>query len=300
MLVNRSVEQQEQLESIQLVRSAFHLAQRLELEKIVVLADELQDVEHINQYRGQQNIIWLTRESGQQPFDIRPGDRIARIPNVTLTRMSQIKYGMFLAILKGFIEWDETVLCVTGVVGSQRLDTLLIANARRDFPWIKEDNLQLYPEVFATRQLATVIDLALHLAAEGREGKPIGTAFILGEPSELQPYLKQLVLNPLAGHPQSLRKIHDQQFKETIREFASLDGAFIVNQSGVVETAGTYLDAPLNGLRIGQGLGARHTAAAAITVATNAIGIVLSSSSQTVTVFYDGKTVFELEKPVNA
>lgn len=119
---------------------------------------------------------------------------------------------------------------------------------------------------------------------------------MLGDTEKLEPYLKQLVLNPCAGHPQKLRNIYDEEFFETIREFASLDGAFVINNRGVVESAGTYIDAPVATIALKSGLGARHSAGASITETLDVIAVAVSSSSGTVTVFHEGKAILELEK----
>jgi DNA integrity scanning protein DisA with diadenylate cyclase activity len=148
-----------------------------------------------------------------------------------------------------------------------------------------------------SNELARLIAIALRLSGEGREGRPIGTVFVLGGGDELSPYLRQLVLNPGEGHPRRSRSIHADDFFETIREFAALDGAFIVNETGVVEAAGVYLEVPRKRIRLPQGLGARHSAAAGITAATTAVAVVVSESSGTVTTFRGGRPVLTLEKP---
>jgi DNA integrity scanning protein DisA with diadenylate cyclase activity len=119
----------------------------------------------------------------------------------------------------------------------------------------------------------------------------------LGAPDELAPHLRQMVLNPCEGHPRKDRSIHNPEFFETLREFAAMDGAFIVSEKGVVESAGTYLSAPAEGISVRPGLGARHTAAAAVTAVTRAVSVVVSSSSGTVTVFHAGEAILELERP---
>src|SRR5690606_13318164 len=118
-----------------------------------------------------------------------------------------------------------------------------------------------FPKVI-TKEFARVLNIALRFANEGREGKRIGTVFVLGDPDELAPYLKQLILNPCAGHSTRKRNIHDKDFLETMREFAALDGAFLVDPKGVVRSAGTYIDAPSRSTKLPSGLGARHMAAA--------------------------------------
>lgn len=55
----------------------------------------------------------------------------------------------------------------------------------------------------------------------------------------------------------------------------------------------TYLDARARRLKLPQGLGARHMAAAAISKATPAVGIVVSQTA-TVRVFKTGKLVAEI------
>ena len=35
------------------------------------------------------------------------------------------------------------------------------------------------------------------ITEEGREGKKVGTAFIIGDKDLLKPYLKQLIINPI-------------------------------------------------------------------------------------------------------
>jgi DNA integrity scanning protein DisA with diadenylate cyclase activity len=150
---------------------------------------------------------------------------------------------------------------------------------------------------FATQAFLRALDITARFAAEGREGKSIGAIFVVGEIEELRPYLKQLILNPVAGHPKKSRNIHSPEFFETLRELAGLDGAFIVNPKGTVESAGTSLSSPMRGIKMPHGLGARHTAAAAITASTQAVAIALSQSSHSITLFHEGRAILELERP---
>jgi diadenylate cyclase len=77
---------------------------------------------------------------------------------------------------------------------------------------------------------------------------------------------------------------------------AALDGAFVVNRRGVVDSAGTYLNAPVGRGKLSPGLGARHAAALSITAVTDATAVVISASSGTVSIYDGGETVLELER----
>ena len=294
-MAEKKPKQSEHSESKRLVECAFDLARSLNITKLLVQADELRDIRFVEELRKTELIVWLTRGDTELPLSNRRKNKVVTIPDVTLTRMSQLKIGLLLATLDEHVAIDESILCLSGVAGSKRLDMMLIANPQRDFPWFRRQRVEDAHESIATRELVRVIDIAMRLSREGREGRPLGTIFVLGEPEMLEPHLRQLVLNPCQGHPQKKRSIHDDDFFETLREFAALDGAFVINNRGVVESAGTYLDAPIRRTVIRSGLGARHSAAAAITAATEAIAVVISSSSGTVTVFHEGKEILELE-----
>ena len=287
----------ENVESRTLVHSAFDVARSLQIATLIVQADELQDIRLVGRLRESEHVIWLTRHKADLPIAISSNDAVLRLPEATLTRMSQLKVGLLLAVMNSLVDLDESVVCLSGVAGSERLDTLLIANAGRDYPWFRNGNIADIQGLFSSREVARILEIALRLAAEGREGKPIGTVLVLGDESKLEPYCRQLVLNPFKGHPQRERSIHNQEFFETIREFSGLDGGFIVSRKGTVLSAGTYFDAGVKKVRLRPGLGARHAAAQSITSVTDAIAFAISASSGTVTVFHEGRPILELDSP---
>lgn len=141
--------------------------------------------------------------------------------------------------------------------------------------------------------LEKVILLAVEIAREGREGRRIGTMFVISDSENVLAHSRCLILDPLKGHPASKRHIDDPDLRETIKELAQLDGCFIVSDDGIVLSAARYIDAPSKGIHLPLGLGSRHMAAAAITKITNAIAIVVSESS-IVRIFDNGELVAEI------
>jgi DNA integrity scanning protein DisA with diadenylate cyclase activity len=106
-----------------------------------------------------------------------------------------------------------------------------------------------------------------------------------------------MILNPFKGYSEEKRNILNPELKDTIKEFAQLDGAFVIRGNGAVETAGAFLKADLVKESLPQGWGARHHSAAAITSITKAIAITVSQSTGDVRIFKDGYPVMEIEKP---
>ena len=144
-----------------------------------------------------------------------------------------------------------------------------------------------------TRVLERTVALAVEIAREGREGRKIGTLFVVGDSSEVLKRSKPLILDPLHGHPEESKRIDDPNVRETLKELAQLDGAFVVSDEGVVLSAARYIDTVSEDLSVPLGLGSRHMAAASVSKHTNAVAVAVSESS-TVRMFDDGELVSEI------
>ncbi len=143
--------------------------------------------------------------------------------------------------------------------------------------------------------LKTVIDLSVEIGREGREGKPIGTMFVVGDSRKVLQHCQPAGFDPVKGYNRSERDLHDPRVREAVKEIAGLDGAFIINAEGIVEKAAQLVDAPYANLTLSKGLGARHWAGAAISKATASLAIVISQSSGTVRLFQGGEVMLRIE-----
>lgn len=141
--------------------------------------------------------------------------------------------------------------------------------------------------------LKEVIILAVEIAREGREGRRIGTMFVVSDSENVMQHSRSLILDPLQGHPNHLKRLTDTDMRETVKELAQLDGAFVVSDNGTVVSACRYLDSFSEGINLPLGLGSRHMAAASITKLTNSVAVVVSESS-VVRVIDDGEIVSEI------
>jgi DNA integrity scanning protein DisA with diadenylate cyclase activity len=139
------------------------------------------------------------------------------------------------------------------------------------------------------------IDIALDIGALGREGKSVGTAFVIGDERNVLAASHQLVFNPFKGYPKKERMIARPEVVESIKELSRLDGAIIIATDGAVEAAGRNLDAGRVNTKRLRGLGSRHRSAAGITRKTSAVAVVVSESTGKVTIFEKGSIVATLE-----
>ncbi len=143
--------------------------------------------------------------------------------------------------------------------------------------------------------LRTVVDLAVEIGREGREGQPIGTMFVVGDIRKVLAASHPVGFDPVRGYSRAERNLNDARVREGIKEIAQLDGAIIVSGEGIVLAACRYVDSSAADVTLSKGLGARHWAAAAISRATKAVAITVSQSNGTVRIFQNGEVVLRIE-----
>ncbi|MCL2181989.1 MAG: diadenylate cyclase [Chitinispirillia bacterium] len=285
------------------LNAAINLAQDFKARAIIVFADVIKDDDFVDQLGEHHKIIIVTNNKTR--FDLAKDKRVlglVQAPPIPVSRTGQLKIGILLALSRGLIAKEDRVICVSGLAGGSVFDTVVCVDIAReyDFFFLKSKNLlpaDIKPEVFER-----VMGLAGEIAVEGREGKAVGTIFVLGDTNSVNANVRQLIINPFRGYSEAERNILDPGLVETIKEFASIDGAFIITGDGVILSAGSYLrpqGANSQETALPGGLGARHAAASGITECTQALAITISESTGTVNVFKNGAVMLSLSRPVS-
>ncbi|MEK6903190.1 MAG: diadenylate cyclase [Nanoarchaeota archaeon] len=230
--------------------------------------------------------IFTLRKEGYQSESFKT--EIRKLPLGSLRTMKQL---IIKAINKQLLVKGDKVMCVVhenvgigykGIVFFFDIDHILFTISQHNLSARVPANI-----------LEAIIDIASEIADEGREGKKIGTMFIIGDKNELMKYVKQLVINPFLGYHEHNVNISDPVIRETVKEFAQLDGSFILDSDGTIITSCAYVDVSTDGIEHLQGFGTRHRTAAAMTKQTDCLAVVVSSSGS-IRVFKDGHIVMKL------
>ncbi len=220
---------------------------------------------------------------------------IVKVPNVKYDRINKIKIALMICTSSGILSKDDDVLALSG--SGNQLDTALLLDISKEkellsFKGDIDLEKSVKPEVFEK-----VLRIALEIANQGREGKSVGTIFILGDKENVMENIKQMIFNPFKGYDPDERNILKANLDDTLKEYSLLDGATVIDCNGVIETAGAYISVSAASTEeLPKGLGARHIAAASITATTKAISIVVSESTGDVTIFKNGSIVTRIEK----
>jgi DNA integrity scanning protein DisA with diadenylate cyclase activity len=209
------------------------------------------------------------------------------------SRTDQIADAIVVAMQKGILNEDDTITIVGSTLAGEA-DSLFIYKIDKEkldstiYDLIKKTDI-------GEEAFEIAVNIALEIGKEGREGRLIGTAFLIGDSKKVLKNSTQLILNPFEGHVVEDRTITNPDISETVKEFAQLEGVFVISKDGVIEAAGRYLDVDTSEVDIPRGLGTRHAAVAAMTVASNAIGVAVSQSGGIVRIFKNGEVVMRIE-----
>ncbi len=279
------------------ISAASSIAKKIDASSILFHADVFDNLDQLKELNSNIKVILATTNEETYAKAKTVFKNVLQVPDVNLTRIGKIKISVMKAISSGQALAGDKIVCLSGVKQFGYFDNIIVLDIGKEFEVftstvIPSKNDKLKPEIFQT-----VLTLAIELANQGREGKPIGTIFVLGDHEKVLQLSRQLIINPFQGYKEKERNIIDTQLRETIKEFSALDGAFVIRDDGVVIAAGRYLSAALNKEEFPQGLGSRHIAAAGITSVTNSIAIVISESTGTVRIFKKGAMFMEIEKP---
>src|SRR5438309_9311879 len=276
------------------LRMVLSLAVKPDVDHLLLVSDVPLSAEHLRGRPLRKKLVYAVSEERLAQTLRRQGYTCVTVPPYDYSRVEKVKVALVAAMTANCLADGEQVLCLTGRSGARIPDTLIRLQIGRGFEEKAAiDTIGLGAE-FSSQVVEALVSLAMAIGHEGFEGHPIGTIFVLGDSTAVMEKSKQLTINPFQGMSEDERNVLDPRIREALKNFAVLDGAFIIREDGVVLAAGRYLQTGEN-VELPLGLGARHAAAAAITVDTKAVSISVSQSSGTVRVFKNGQAVLELQ-----
>jgi len=282
-----------------MLETACAIAKKTRSKGVLLYADIIEDYEALAKIGQEKQIDLILAIKDELSFQEATSvfKKVLRIPDVPLGRINQIKMAIIQALSKGLVKKGDKWICLSGIPQTKVLDNLLILEFGKEFEIISSSDLPVISEIARPEVFDALLTLALELSTEGKEGrKPIGTIFVLGKHEEVLKFSHPMVINPFQGYPEEERNILDPRLKETVKEFSSIDGAFIIREDGAILAAGRHLDVSGENIEIPLGLGSRHRSAAGITSLTDALAIVISEETGGVRIFHHGKIFMEIEK----
>ncbi len=274
---------------------ANRLLETTESDAVLILIDHRLDWPRLREIFGSANVLVAADEAQMLEGSDDLGIRKVVLDVAELPVHERLTQALLEGVAAELIPPAAQVVAVYSGFEAGEIDSVSVLRLEEHFGQLTSRDLRNLETKVPLETLKLVVDLAVEIGREGREGKPVGTLFVVGDTRKVLSSSHSAGFDPVRGYNRSERRLTDPRVREGIKEVAQLDGAFIVGPDATIEAAARYIDASAENVSVAKGLGARHWAAAAITRRTESVAVVVSETSGTVRLFQNGEVVLRIE-----
>ena len=179
---------------------ALSVAEEVKARAVLLHGDAVGNLHFIEDIPSDIQLILVTSTKTEFVLDNVAVAHVLQVPFPTLDRSDQVELALLFAVSRGLLVRGDTVVSLSGVPNSGALDTLLVIDLGREFPTMLAKATDTPLGDVEPQVLEKVLQLATDISREGREGRPVGTAFVVGD------YPRVLKLCPADGD-QSLPRL---------------------------------------------------------------------------------------------
>jgi len=270
------------------VQSGISLFDETSADAVLVEVDSIKEMEKLQEFISSKDINLYGVSSNEKIK--KKFDKIIFVPGILKKITTRLEFAISAAIMQDLLKNEDKIVYI-GKLDSDYYNFIITRKTNQI------NAKGIYELFFSLKNVKTdiiysVLSVAVQLGRKGKEGKPIGTTFIIGDCGNVMQKSSQITYNPFE---RSYVNINDVGVKNMIKEFSRLDGAFIISGEGKLLAASRYLEAGTDGISLPKGLGARHLSAAWMTKVTDAIAIVLAESDNMIRIFKKGELVWEVD-----
>ena len=223
--LRKRVEISQQMRS--LLISARRIAVENDAQALVILAEVPFDFAAIKQYLRKVRLIVASDKPDVQKAAKDDETDLVPLVHEPQTRQLQISQALLEAIADDLLQPGDRIVAIYPVYERSVIDTISLVSLSEHLAKLTARDLRRLETTVPLETLRLVVDLAVEIGREGREGKPVGTMFVVGNHRKVLQMSHEQVHDPFRGYNQRERMIRNPRVRESMKEIAQLDGAFV-------------------------------------------------------------------------
>ena len=275
--------------------AAVRLATAIEADTMLVLVDAPTDWEALRENSNGRPVLVVANKPEHLAGATEIGLATLAIDLEDEPVYERITQALLEGIAHGVLESGCRVIAVYSGFEAGRIDSISDIRLNEHLGRLTIRDLRELKTRVPLETLKSVVDLAVEIGREGREGKRVGTLLVVGDTRKVMQKSHSIGFDPVKGYSKKERNLRDGRVRESLKEIAQMDGAFVVASDGTIEAACRMLETGQVDITLSKGLGTRHWAAAAISKSTHAIAVTVSESNGTVRIFQQGEVKLRIE-----
>ena len=271
------------------------LVKAAEADGLLVLLERSTDWTRLKKKTTHQVLIVATHNEAVHAAAVEAGIHSIQLEVPEASVQNQLTQAVLESVAAEFVRPGSTIVAIYSGFDTEDIDTISVLKLTERLGRLTARDLRKLETKVPLDTLKTVVDLAVAVGREGREGKSVGTMFVVGDHRKVLDESQSGGFDLVKGYSRKDRNIFDVKVREGIKEIAQLDGMFVISADGTVEGSARIIDTSPVEITMTKGLGSRHFAGAAISKNTKAIAVVVSQSNGTVRIFQNGEVVLRIE-----
>lgn len=277
------------------VDAAAKLAVKSEADAVLVLLEHTVDWAKLKKKTAASGLLIATDDHAvyESATDSDVSATLLDSPETTV--QNQLTQAVLVSVAAERLQPGSAVVALYRAFDTEDIDTISTIRLTERLGRLTSRDLKKLETKVPLETLKMVVDLAVEIGRDGREGKPVGTMFVVGDHRKVLEDSRPGGFDFVRGYTRKDRNIFDHRVREGIKEIAQLDGMFVISADGTVEASARIIDTSPVEITMTTGLGSRHFAGAAISKNSKAIAVVISQTSGTVRIFQNGEVVLRIE-----
>ena len=217
---------------------ARQVAQTAEADSLLLLLETPQDWVRLRQATEGLNVLLAADRAADLAGAADAGFSIIQLVTSDSPVYEQLTRALLESVADDLLNPAATVVAMYSGFEAGVIDSLSVIQLDEHLGRLTAQDLRQLETRVPLDTLKTAVDLAVSIGREGREGKPVGTLFVVGDHRTVLKHCHPLGFDPVKGYGTHERQLNDSKVREAIKEIAQLDGAFIVASDGTVVAAG--------------------------------------------------------------
>lgn len=277
------------------VDSGIKLLKATEADGLLVLLERPTDWARLKKKTGNLVLVVATHEESVHEAAVQAEIHSILLELPEASVQNQLTQAVLESVAAEFVRPGSTIVAIYSGFDTEDIDTITVLKLTERLGRLTARDLRKLETKVPLDTLKTVVDLAVAVGREGREGKAVGTMFVVGDHRKVLDESRSGGFDLVKGYSRKERNIFDSKVREGIKELSQLDGMFVISADGTIEGSARIIDTSPVEITMTKGLGSRHFAGAAISKNTKAIAVVVSQSNGTVRIFQNGEVVLRIE-----
>lgn len=278
-----------------MVDLAVRMAKTDEIDALLVLLEGPTEWQKLKQLAGSRRVLIAADRVEQVEGAAEADLSVVLMDRPDRPVYERLTQALLEAVADDLLAPGATVIALYSGFEAGTIDSISVIHLDEHLGRLTVRDLQQLETSVPLDTLRLVVDLAVEIGREGREGKRVGTMFVVGDSRRTLKLCHPTGFDVVRGYNRKDRNLNDPRVREGIKEAAQMDGAFVVSADGTVEASAQFVSAPSASITLSKGLGTRHWAAAAATKATKAIAVAVSETNGTVRIFQNGEVMLRIE-----